>query len=59
MSDDARVSVAIGERNGDGRRHVTFRHRGQPEYSDTIDLETAWKRERSLQSGSSILRVVG
>jgi hypothetical protein len=42
------IQVIIGERNGDGKRPVTYRL-GEDTYPDTVDVQSGWQREQSLR----------
>ena len=42
------LQVSVGERNGDGKRAVTYRFDGR-EYPDTVDVTSGWQREQSLR----------
>jgi hypothetical protein len=48
------LSVSLGETNGDGKRHVTYRY-GDSEYPDTVDLSSGWQREQSLKRACEAL----
>jgi hypothetical protein len=42
------LRVSVGERNGDGRRHVVYRL-GDREYPDVLDIGDGYRREQSLR----------
>ena len=48
------LRVEVGERNGDGKRHVTYRY-GEAEYPDTVDLASGWQREQSVKRACEAL----
>lgn len=42
------IRVTIGQRNGDGKRSVTYQL-GENIYPDTLDVASGWQREQSLR----------
>ena len=42
------IGVSVGERNGDGKRDVTYRL-GEQTYPDTIDPQSGFQREQSVR----------
>lgn len=42
------LRVLVGERNGDHRRHLTYRY-GEQEYPDVVDINSGFQREQSVR----------
>ena len=42
------LRVSVGKRNGDGKRHIVYRH-GEKEYSDRVEVLSGGQREQSLR----------
>jgi hypothetical protein len=49
-----KLSVSIGEHNGDGRRHVVYEAGGR-EYPDSVDLASGFQREQSMKRALAAL----